>query len=97
QDADVHNHYNAAASSIYLLTLQGQSIVHDPWAQTTVEDIDPTGSGVLQTRTDKIYMSTLGWVPFGLAEVFIGKAIEKKLLSPLALIPADTPFSDNLM
>jgi hypothetical protein len=93
---DVHGHYGEKQSAVYLLTMQSMSVVHDPWSQTTVEDVDPPGSGVLQTRTNKIYASPLGWVAYGMADIFILQAVSKELLSPLALVPADTPFSDDL-
>src|SRR5262249_24533581 len=56
---DVHGHYGQSQASVYLLTMQSMSVVHDPWSQTTVEDVDPPGSGVLQKRTNMIYWTPL--------------------------------------
>jgi hypothetical protein len=93
---DVHGHYGQAQSSVYLLTMQSMSVVHDPWAQTTVEDIDPPGSGVLQTRVNAIYGSSIGEAAYGMAEAFLSQAAGDELIDPIVLTPGDSPVTDDL-
>jgi hypothetical protein len=93
---DVHSHAGASASSTYVLTMQGFSVLHDPWAQATVENVNPPGGGVLQRRVNVIYDHFIEWGASGFAMAFLGMGVRDQLLSPLALVPADTLFSDNL-
>jgi hypothetical protein len=73
------------------------SVLHDSWAMATVEDVNPTGRNLLQRRVNSIYWTTMGQAAYAMAMVYLGMGVRDQLISPLALVPADTPFSDNLM
>jgi hypothetical protein len=93
---DVHGHRGAAASSVYALTMQRFSVLHDPWAQTTVQNVSAPGSGVLQRRVNAIYWSPMSYAAYGAAMIYLGQAVRDQLISPAALAPLDTFISDDL-
>jgi hypothetical protein len=94
----VHDHYGISAQNIYRLTRQHFSVLHDPWAQTSVVDVSGPGSGTLHDRTQYVYGHWLGTVMgFVPSLAFIAKGIQEKLIGPQALPFYDSPLSDNLM
>lgn len=98
QGSQVHDHYGIAKENVYRLTRQRFSVVHDSWAQTTVEDVSAPGSGVLYDRTQYVYGHPLGLVlGFLPALDFVGRGIQDRVIGPQALPVMDTPFADNLM
>ena len=58
--SQVHDHNGISAENVYRLTRQHFSVLHDPWAQTTVKDVDAPGDGPLQERTQYVYGHWLG-------------------------------------
>jgi hypothetical protein len=93
----VHSHKNAAASSVYALTMERFSVLHDPWAQTTVTSVSAPGtSSVLQKRVNAIYASPMNDLALVAAYAYLGQAVRQQLLDPAVLIPADTFMTDDL-
>jgi hypothetical protein len=78
--------------------MESFSVLHDSWAQTTVEDVNPPGaSGVLHDRVDSIYWSPVGYAAYGFALTYLTMGMRNQLIGPQALLPLDTAISDNLM
>jgi hypothetical protein len=94
---DVHGHRGESAANTYPLVMERFSVLHDPWSQTTVTNVNPPGTGVLQRRVNSIYWTPMGMAAYGAAMLYVGMGVRDQLISPLALLPADTPFTDNLM
>lgn len=94
----VHDNYGALATNVYRLTRQHFTVLHDPWAQTTVANVSAPGSGVLQERTQHVYGHWSGLV-FGFLPSlnFFMRGMQNRLISPIAMPLFDSPFSDNLM
>lgn len=93
----VHGHRGAAAANTYPLTMETFSVVHDPWAMATVENVNPDGRNLLQRRVNSIYWTTMGQVAYAASLLYLARAIQAQVIGPQALIPADTLISDNLM
>lgn len=98
QGEKVHDHYGISAQNVYRLTRQHFTVLHDPWAQTSVAAVSAPGSGVLQERTQHIYGHWMGLV-FGFLPSlnFFMRGMQNRLISPIAMPLFDSPFSDNLM
>ncbi|MBK7861625.1 MAG: hypothetical protein IPJ65_24015 [Archangiaceae bacterium] len=94
----VHSHNGISGQNIYRLTRQHFTVLHDPWAQTSVDEMDGPGSGALHDRTQYVYGHWLGLaLGFAPAMIFVGKGIQEELIGPQALPVIDLPTSDNLM
>ncbi len=94
---DVHGHRGESSANTYPLTMDTFSVLHDPWAMATVENVNPDGRNLLQRRVNSIYWTTMGQVAYAASLLYLGRAIQAQLIGPQALIPADTLMSDNLM
>ena len=93
---DVHGHRGESAANTYPLTMETFSVLHDPWAMATVENVNPTGRNLLQRRVNSIYWTTWGQAAYAMSLLYLTRAMQQQLIGPQVLIPADTPFTDDL-